>query len=93
MAGGLNNLFLFACKAFGRKIGARDEDFDHWGQWRYREDGPRLKSPPYAPYFTGYNDEIEGKSIGHGLGLELDEPPILTKENSLKLIRYKVSAF
>jgi len=42
--------------------------------------------------FPGYNDEIKGKSIDHCLRLELDEPPILTKENSLKLIKYKILA-
>ena len=25
----------------------------------------------------GYDDEARGRFIGHGLGLELDEPPIL----------------
>jgi len=36
---------------------------------------------PYAPYFMGYNEEVRGRFIGHGLGLELDEPPILGPED------------
>ncbi len=36
---------------------------------------------PYAPYFMGYNEEVKGRFIGHGLGLELDEPPILGPED------------
>jgi Xaa-Pro dipeptidase len=29
----------------------------------------------------GYNEEVKGRFIGHGLGLELDEPPILGPED------------
>jgi Xaa-Pro aminopeptidase len=36
---------------------------------------------PYAPYFMGHNEEVKGRFIGHGLGLELDEPPILGPED------------
>jgi Xaa-Pro aminopeptidase len=35
---------------------------------------------PYASYFMGYDEEVKGRFIGHGLGLELDEPPILGPE-------------
>jgi Xaa-Pro aminopeptidase len=37
---------------------------------------------PHARYFMGYEDEARGRFIGHGLGLELDEPPILRPEDN-----------
>ena len=55
------------------------------------EIGPRLEIP-LCPLFHGYNGEIKGKPVGHGLGLQLDESPILTKENFLRSIGYKFSA-
>ena len=39
------------------------------------------KKSPYARYFMGYDEEVKGRFIGHGLGLELDEPPILGPED------------
>ena len=36
---------------------------------------------PYSSYFMGYDEEVRGRFIGHGLGLELDEPPILGPED------------
>jgi hypothetical protein len=54
------------------------------------EIGPRLESPLYL-LFHGYNGEIKGKPVD--LGLQLDDSPIFPKENYLKLIRYKFSAF
>jgi len=45
----------------------------------------------YTDYFQGYGDS-QGKYIGHGIGLELDEPPVIDSRTSVPIAEKMVLA-
>lgn len=50
----------------------------------YREIEAKVEASPFAAHFMGYGDN-QSRFVGHGVGLELDEWPILTARSEVVL--------